>query len=71
MIASLSLGGAMNTVVNAAVAKLSALGVVVIVAAGNAGKKANAYSPASSPSAITVGATVSGVEGGLGGERKQ
>ena len=56
-IANMSLGGGKNEAVNAAVANLVASGVPTAVAAGNSGADARNYSPASAPSAITVGAT--------------
>jgi subtilisin family serine protease len=57
MIASLSISAPFNKAINAAVARLQDLGVVVVVAAGNEGKPVQNYSPASEGSAITVGAT--------------
>jgi len=57
MIASLSISAPVNKALNAAVARLQNLGVVVVVAAGNDGKPVQYYSPASEGSAITVGAT--------------
>lgn len=45
-----------TTALNTAVRSLVALGVPVVVAAGNYGSDASAYSPASEPSAITVAA---------------
>lgn len=56
-IANMSLGGGKNEAINAAVANLVASGVPTAVAAGNSGADARNYSPASAPSAITVGAT--------------
>ena len=58
-VANLSLGGALSTTVNAAVAAAVGKGVTMVVAAGNSGANACNYSPASEPSAITVGATTS------------
>ncbi len=58
MIASLSLSTPNSKTLNAMVAKLANMGVVVVVAAGNDGKAASGYSPGSEPSAITVGATM-------------
>lgn len=57
-VASLSLGGPKSAAVNAAVESLAAAGIVVAVAAGNSNADACRSSPASAPSAITVGATV-------------
>jgi hypothetical protein len=56
-VANLSLGSSFSTSVNAAVSSLVADGVVVAVAAGNSNANACNYSPASTPAAITVGAT--------------
>lgn len=56
MVASLSISTPANAAINAAVARLQALGVVVVSAAGNDGKPVQYYSPASEDSAITVGA---------------
>ncbi|MES3000540.1 MAG: S8 family peptidase [Pseudomonadota bacterium] len=58
-VANLSLGGGASAAVNAAVANAVAKGVVVVVAAGNDNSSACKFSPASEPSAITVGATTS------------
>lgn len=55
---SLSLGGGYSPALNTAVANAVSAGVTVVVAAGNeGGKNACNYSPASSATAITVGAT--------------
>lgn len=59
-VANMSLGGGKSTSVNAAVAGAVAKGVTMVVAAGNSSADACNYSPASEPSAITVGATTSG-----------
>jgi aqualysin 1 len=59
-VANLSLGGGKSTAVNAAVAGAVAKGVVMVVAAGNDNLNACNYSPASEPTAITVGSTTSG-----------
>ncbi len=59
-VANLSLGGGFSSSVNAAVAGAVAKGVTMVVAAGNDNLNACSYSPASEPSAITVGATTSG-----------
>lgn len=56
-VANMSLGGGYSTSVNAAVAGAVAKGVTMVVAAGNSSADACNYSPASEPSAITVGAT--------------
>ena len=56
-VANLSLGGSLSSAVNAAVAGAVSKGVTLVVAAGNSGANACNYSPASEPSAITVGAT--------------
>lgn len=58
-VANMSLGGAKSASLNAAVAGAVNKGVVMAVAAGNANANACFYSPASEPSAITVGATTS------------
>ncbi len=56
-VANLSLGSAKSTTVNAAVAGAYNKGVTMVVAAGNSNANACNYSPASEPTAITVGAT--------------
>ncbi|MEV7971635.1 S8 family serine peptidase [Cellulomonas sp. NPDC089187] len=56
-VANISLGGTLSPAVNAAVDRLIADGVIVVVAAGNGNKDACGTSPASARSAITVGAT--------------
>ncbi len=58
-VANLSLGGGKSLSVNAAVAAAVGKGVTMVVAAGNSNANACNYSPASEPSAITVGATTS------------
>ena len=58
-VANMSLGGGKSTAVNAAVANAVNKGVTMVVAAGNSNADACRYSPASEPSAITVGATTS------------
>jgi subtilisin family serine protease len=56
-VANMSLGGGASSSVNAAVAGAVSKGVVMVVAAGNSNADACSSSPASEPSAITVGAT--------------
>jgi len=56
-VASMSLGGGYNAAMNNAVASLVSSGVTTAVAAGNDNANACNYSPASTPSAVTVGAT--------------
>ncbi|GAB2574083.1 hypothetical protein GCM10027034_00250 [Ramlibacter solisilvae] len=56
-VANMSLGGANSAAVNAAVANAVAKGVTMVVAAGNENANACNSSPASEPTAITVGAT--------------
>lgn len=56
-VANMSLGGGKSAAVNAAVAGAASKGVTMVVAAGNSTADACSYSPASEPSAITVGAT--------------
>ncbi len=56
-VANMSLGGVYNAALNSAVAAAVADGIVVAVAAGNENAKACRTSPASEPTAITVGAT--------------
>ena len=58
-VANLSLGGNRNTSLNSAVANAVADGITMVVAAGNNRRDASTISPASEPSAITVGATAS------------
>ncbi|MFZ9651521.1 MAG: fibronectin type III domain-containing protein, partial [Ilumatobacteraceae bacterium] len=58
-VANLSLGGSFSTSLNTAIANAVADGIAVVVAAGNNNRLACSYSPASAPSAITVGATTS------------
>ncbi len=54
---SASLGGLKYQLVNDAVQKLYAAGITPIIAAGNSNADACSYSPASTPNAITVGAS--------------
>lgn len=56
-VASLSLGGGYTASVNSAAANLVSSGVTTVVAANNDNRDASNYSPASTPDAITVGAT--------------
>jgi subtilisin family serine protease len=56
-VANMSLGGGLSTATNSAVARAVAAGVTMVVAAGNDNRNACNYSPASEPSAITVGST--------------
>jgi len=56
-IASMSLGGGLLTSVNDAAANLVSSGVTTVVAAANSNADAANYSPASTPSVITVGAS--------------
>jgi subtilisin family serine protease len=55
--ANMSLGGGYSATLNQAVARSVAAGVTYAIAAGNSYANACNYSPASEPSAITVGAT--------------
>lgn len=55
-VVNMSLGGPFSDVFNQAVASASSSGVLSIVAAGNEGQNAANVSPASAPSAVTVGA---------------
>lgn len=56
-VVNMSLGGGYSNAINRAVQAATAQGLTFVVAAGNDGKDARNYSPASSPDAITVGAT--------------
>jgi len=56
-VANMSLGSSVNTSVNDAVARSVAAGITYVVAAGNENTDACTRSPASTPSAITVGST--------------
>jgi subtilisin family serine protease len=55
-VVNMSLGGAYTASVNAAVKAATDAGLTVVVAAGNSNDDSSYYSPASAPSAITVGA---------------
>lgn len=59
-VVNMSLGGPQSTALNSAIAGLTKSGVTVVVAAGNENQNAANDSPASAPSAITVGAIGSG-----------
>ena len=56
-VVSMSLGGGFYQPLNDAIARLSVAGIPVVVAAGNSSADACNVSPASAPTAITVGAT--------------
>ena len=58
-VANMSLGGGASTALDAAVQRSIASGVTYSVAAGNSNANACYYSPARTPNAITVGATMS------------
>jgi subtilisin family serine protease len=58
-VANMSLGGSFSSTLNNAVANSIAAGVTYGIAAGNSNADACNYSPASTPAAITVGATTS------------
>lgn len=57
VVANMSLGGGKSDAVNSAVAAAVEAGLFFAVAAGNSGDDAAFYSPASEPTACTVGAT--------------
>jgi subtilisin family serine protease len=57
VVVNMSLGGTFSDSVNKAAAAISSAGLFLAVAAGNDGADASGYSPASEPSACTVGAT--------------
>lgn len=56
-VVNLSIGGSKYPLLNSAISKLVANGLVVTVAAGNSGSDACDFSPSSATDAITVGAT--------------
>ncbi|KAF8646921.1 hypothetical protein AX16_007013 [Volvariella volvacea WC 439] len=56
-VVSMSLGGYANDALDAAVLRLTTIGVHVVVAAGNSADDVQWYSPARAPSAITVSAS--------------
>ncbi|KAK3358736.1 alkaline protease-like protein [Lasiosphaeria hispida] len=58
-VANMSLGGGLSTTINSAAKALVSSGVFLAVAAGNDNANAANYSPASEPTACTVGATTS------------
>ncbi|QUC22816.1 uncharacterized protein UV8b_07057 [Ustilaginoidea virens] len=57
VVVNMSLGGSRSAAVNRAAAAITKAGYFLAVAAGNDGEDASDYSPASEPSACTVGAT--------------
>lgn len=58
-VANMSLGGGASTALDNAVANAVAAGITFVLAAGNNNANACNYSPARTPSALTVGATTS------------
>lgn len=56
-VVNMSLGGDASLAMNAAVASLTSANIPVVVAAGNDDENAAGYSPASEPTAITVGSS--------------
>ena len=56
-VVSMSLGGGLDTVLNATIATLASKNIISVVAAGNSNLNACTQSPSSEPTAITVGAT--------------
>jgi len=56
---NMSLGGGFDAVLNDAVSRAVDDGITVVVAAGNSNADACGFSPASAPSALTVGSTTS------------
>lgn len=58
-VANMSLGGGASQAVDDAIARATAAGVTMVVAAGNENQNACNVSPARAPSAITVGSTTS------------
>ncbi|KAH8663433.1 putative subtilisin-like protease [Tricladium varicosporioides] len=55
-VVNISIGGSFSSALNSAIAALTRAGVTVVCAAGNENVDASSTSPASAPSAITVGA---------------
>jgi subtilisin family serine protease len=60
-VASMSLGGSASNSIDAAVARMTAAGITVVVAAGNSGTNLNLNSPARSPAAVTITAITNAV----------
>jgi subtilisin family serine protease len=58
-VANMSLGGGASSALDAAVSNAVSAGITFVVAAGNSNANACDYSPARTPSAVTVGATTS------------
>ncbi len=56
-VANMSLGGGASSAMDAAIARATAKGIPVVVAAGNESRNACLGSPARAPSALTIGAT--------------
>jgi len=56
-VANMSLGGGYSSALNLAITRATSDGIAMAVAAGNSSADACNYSPASAPSAITVGST--------------
>ncbi|KAI6360451.1 hypothetical protein MCOR25_006736 [Pyricularia grisea] len=59
VVVNMSLGGSTSTAINSAAAAITSAGHFLAVAAGNSNANAASFSPASEPSACTVGATTS------------
>lgn len=62
-VANMSLGGGLSTAMNTAVQNSIDTGITYVVAAGNSDADACGFSPASTPDAITVGATYPATDG--------
>jgi subtilisin family serine protease len=56
-VANMSLGGGASSAMDAAIARATAKGIPIVVAAGNESRSACLGSPARAPSALTIGAT--------------